>query len=36
MKEGEVDFESTYHFLMTNDELKSLAKGLEEVASCQE
>ena len=31
MKDGEVDFESTYHFLMTNDELKSLAKGLEKI-----
>ena len=36
IKDGEVDFESTYHFLMTNDELKALAKGLAEVASCQE
>lgn len=36
IKDGEVDFESTYHFLMTNDELESLAKGLAEVAACQE
>jgi hypothetical protein len=33
MKDGEVDFESTYHFLMTNDELKALAKGLESIVN---
>ena len=33
MKEGKVDFESTYHFLMTNDELKSLAKGLQTIVN---
>ena len=31
MKNGEVDFTSTYHFLMTNDELKALSKGLESI-----
>lgn len=31
MKDGEVDFSSTYHFLMTNEEIKSLIKGLESV-----
>lgn len=29
MRDGEVDFTSTYHFLMTNDELKKYIKGLE-------
>lgn len=27
-KEGEVDFSSTYQFFMTDDELKTLAKGI--------
>lgn len=31
MRDGEVDFTSTYHFLMTNDEIKSLIKGLESI-----
>lgn len=31
IKDGEVDFTSTYNFLMTNDEIKSLIKGLEKV-----
>lgn len=31
MKDGKVDFESTYNFLMTKDELKSLAQGLEKI-----
>ena len=31
MRDGEVDFTSTYHFLMTNDEIKNLIKGLETV-----
>ena len=29
MRDGEVDFASTYNFLMTNDELKTFIKGLE-------
>ena len=31
MRDGEVDFTSTYNFLMTNDEIKSLIKGLENI-----
>ena len=31
MRDGEVDYASTYHFLMTNDELKKYIKGLEEI-----
>lgn len=31
MRDGEVDFATTYNFLMTNDELKALAKGLESI-----
>ena len=32
MRDGEVDFTSTFNFLMTDDELKTLAKGLESIA----
>jgi len=28
MKDGEVDFTSTYQFFMTDDEMKTLAQGL--------
>jgi hypothetical protein len=28
MKDGEVDFASTYQFFMTDDDIKALAKGL--------
>jgi hypothetical protein len=28
MRDGEVDFASTYNFLMTDEELKTLAQGL--------
>jgi hypothetical protein len=28
MKDGEVDFSSTYQFFMTDDEMKTLAQGL--------
>jgi hypothetical protein len=28
MRDGEVDFTSTYNFLMTDEELKTLAQGL--------
>ena len=28
MKDGEVDFSSTYQFFMTDDEMKILAQGL--------
>lgn len=28
MKDGEVDFASTYQFFMTDDDMKALAKGL--------
>ena len=31
MRDGEVDFTSTFNFLMTDDELKALAKGLESI-----
>lgn len=31
MNNGEVGFVSTYNFLMTNDELKTLTKGLESI-----
>lgn len=31
MRDGEVDFTSTYHFLMTDDEIKNLVKGLESI-----
>ena len=31
MRDGEVDFTSTFNFLMTDDELKTLAKGLESI-----
>jgi hypothetical protein len=29
-KEGEVDFSSTYNFFMTDEEMRTLAKGLVE------
>lgn len=35
MKDGEVEFSSTYNFLMTNEELKSLIKGLETIVNEQ-
>jgi len=28
MKDGEVDFSSTYQFFMTDDDMKTLAQGL--------
>jgi hypothetical protein len=28
MRDGEVDFTTTYNFLLTNEELKTLAQGL--------
>jgi hypothetical protein len=28
MKDGEVDFSSTYQFFMTDDEMRTLAQGL--------
>ena len=28
MKDGEVDFSSTYQFFMTDEDMKTLAKGL--------
>ena len=31
MRDGEVDFTSTYNFLMTNEEIKTLIKGLGEI-----
>lgn len=31
MKNGEVDFSSTYNFLMTKNEIKSLINGLEKI-----
>lgn len=31
MRDGEVDFTSTYNFLMTNEEIKTLIKGLENI-----
>lgn len=31
IRDGEVDFTSTYNFLMTNDEIKTLIKGLESI-----
>ena len=31
MRDGEVDFTSTYNFLMTNEEIKTLIKGLESI-----
>ena len=33
MRDGEVDFSSTYNFLMTNDEIKQLIKGLETIVN---
>lgn len=32
-KDGEVDFASTYNFLMTNEELNKLADSLKEIAN---
>ena len=29
-KEGDVDFSSTYNFFMTDEEMRTLAKGLSE------
>jgi hypothetical protein len=31
MRDGEVDFASTYNFLLTNEEIKTLIKGLENI-----
>ena len=31
MRDGEVDFSTTYNFLMTNEEVKTLIKGLEKI-----
>ncbi len=31
MRDGEVDFTSTYNFLLTNEEIKTLIKGLEKI-----
>ena len=31
MRDGEVDFTSTYEFFMTDDEIKTLIKGLEKI-----
>lgn len=31
MRDGEVDFTSTYNFLLTNEEIKTLIKGLESI-----
>ena len=31
MRDGEVDFTSTYNFLLTNEEIKILIKGLESI-----
>ena len=31
MRDGEVDFTSTYNFLMTNEEIKTLIKALESI-----
>lgn len=33
MRDGEVDFTSTYHFVMTNEEIKQLIKGLESIVN---
>ena len=33
MRDGEVDFTSTYQFLMTNEEIKKLIKGLESIVN---
>ncbi len=33
MRDGEVDFTSTYNFLMTNEEIKTLIKGLESIVN---
>lgn len=31
MRDGNAEFTTTYNFLMTNDEIKKLIKGLEEI-----
>lgn len=31
MRDGEVDFSTTYNFLMTDTEIKTLIKGLEKI-----
>ncbi len=31
MRDGEVDFTSTYNFLLTDEEIKTLIKGLEKI-----
>ena len=31
MRDGDVDFTSTYNFLLTNEEIKTLIKGLESI-----
>lgn len=31
MKDGKVEFTSTYNFLLTNEEIKTLIKGLENI-----
>ena len=31
MRDGGVDFTSTYNFLLTDDEIKTLIKGLEKI-----
>jgi hypothetical protein len=31
MRDGEVDFASTYNFLLTDEEIKTLIKGLENI-----
>ena len=31
MRDGEVDFTSTYNFLLTDDEIRTLIKGLEKI-----
>lgn len=31
MKDGEVEFTSIYNFLLTNEEIKTLIKGLENI-----
>lgn len=33
MRDGKVDFASSYDFLMTDDEVKSLVKGLESIVA---
>ena len=31
MRDGEVDFSTTYNFLMTDSEIKTLIKGMEKI-----